>query len=76
MKPDPVFFIVITLVIIALAVGSELVRLMMAGALALGAIPLWKAVQRFFQKQFWRDVENIIVASDEQPSKLPPSDQA
>lgn len=76
MRAGILFAVVISSAIIGLALDSVGIRLLIAGALAVIAVPLWLSLQRLFQKQFWRDVENIIVASGEQPSKLPPSDQA
>jgi len=70
---DTLYFIVFASTIVGLIFGSELVRWLMAGVLVLGVLPFWGALRQFFQRQFWRDVENIIAASDEQPPKEPPS---
>lgn len=68
-KPASLFFVVIGSSITGLVFGSDLVRWIMAAALAVVAVPLWLNVRRALLQQFWRDVERVIVASDEQRSK-------
>lgn len=46
MKTGMLFFIVVVSVIIGLVLGSEIIRWLMAGGLALIAVPLWKSMQR------------------------------
>ena len=75
MRTGALFATVISFAIIGLALDSEGVRLLIAGMLAMVAVPLWVSMRRSFQKQFWQGVEDIIVASGEQPPKPPPSGQ-
>jgi hypothetical protein len=67
----------VTIISIALLIifGDQTVRMLAGVLLALGALPLWGIMRRFFQRQFWRDVGAIIAASDERPTKGPPSAQ-
>lgn len=74
-RPSSLYFVTIGSAIVGLLAGSETVRWIMAGALAVVAVPLWVNAQRFFQQKFWRDVENIISASDEQRIRDQPADQ-
>lgn len=45
-KIDYLFFVVIVSAIIGLIVGSEIVRWLMAGTLAMVAVPLWVLMRR------------------------------
>ena len=75
MKSGVLFLAVLVSVITGLVCGSEAVRWVMAGLLLVGAVPLWQAMRQLFQGQFWKDVEDVIVASDAQQLKEPPSVQ-
>lgn len=48
MKPGLLFFIVVASAIAGLLFGSELVRWLMAGALAVVAVPLYRTLGRDF----------------------------
>lgn len=75
MRTGLLFFTVIGSAIVGLVLESETARWLTAGAIAIVAVPLWITMRDRFRKQFWRDVENVIVASDERPAELHPSDQ-
>lgn len=74
-RAGSIFFVVIASAVAGLVFGSEIVRLVMAGVLVLGAVPLWRAIRHFFRGQFWKDVEDVIVASDAPLSEEPLSVQ-
>ena len=48
LKPGSLFFIVMASAISGLLFGSELVRLLIAAALALVAVPFWVSTERSF----------------------------
>lgn len=47
-RTSALYFIVLASAIVGLLIGSELVRWSMAALLALGAVPLWRALGRDF----------------------------
>lgn len=50
-----------------LCTANELLRIVAAVVLIIGALPLWVVLRTALQQQFWREVDNVIVASGEQP---------
>ncbi len=65
---------VLALVVILLF-ADGLARGIAAFCLLVGAVPMWQTIRQFFQSQFWKDVEDVIVASDAQHSEELPSAQ-
>lgn len=55
MKTGSLFFIVVASAIIVLLLGSETVRWLMAGALAVVALPLWKVTTQAAERSGAQD---------------------
>ena len=60
LKPGSLFFIAFGSAIAGLLFGSELVRWIMAGALAVVAVPLWKAIGSAFFSRRLNDSEHTL----------------
>lgn len=69
------YLIAIISIALLIIFGDQTVRMLAGVLLAIGALPLWGIMRRFFQRQFWKDVDTVIAASDAQPKEGPLSAQ-
>lgn len=69
------YLVTVISIAVLISFGSPTVRLLAGLLIAIGAIPAWQMMWRFFQRRFWHDVEIVIGASGGQPTEEQPSDR-
>ena len=69
------FYTAVIAIAIILDCTGDVVGWITAVVVLAGARPMFRAMRHCFRQQFWRDVENIVSASGEQPARAHPSEQ-